>query len=209
MEVYGEKPKLFTKEWWDNYFYYYKVHTIVAIVACFVIGYIVYTDLNATKYDLSIDYIAEMGITTEQCELIEQLAAENIDDVTGNEICDAYVMMLNMGESNDIQYAQAMQVKFMTEQAYSEAFVFIMSKQYADMMCESGIFEEASVWSGADEEGECVSLVGCKAFEGSGIPVDDLYLAVRKLREEETDDEEQIAKYENGKKFAKYLIDER
>lgn len=207
MEVYGEKPKRFTKEWWDNYFYYYKVHTIVGICVLVVIGYLTYTDLTATKYDLEIDYISELGMSSDQGEFIENLAEGCIDDATGNEICDAFVMMLDMMPSNDVQYAQAMQVKLMTEPTYGEAFVFIMTKEYVDMMSEGDIFEDASVW--CEEEGEAVSLAGCKAFEGTGIPVDELYVAVRKLRDDEIDKEKQIIKYENAKKFAKYLIDER
>lgn len=209
MEVYGEKPKRFTKEWWDNYFYYYKIHTIVGICVLIVAAYLIYSDATATKYDLEIDYISELGMSSEQSDIIKKLAEEVIDDATGNEVCDAFVMMLDMMPSNDVQYAQAMQVKLMTEPMYGEAFVFIMTKEYVDMLGEGDIFEKASVWSGADEAGEAVSLAGCKAFEGTTIPADELYIAVRKLRDDETDKDKQIIKYENAKKFAKYLIDER
>jgi len=209
MEVYGDKPKLFSKKWWENYFYYYKIHTIAGILILLAGGYIVYSDLTATKYDLHIDYISELGMGSYQTEIIEQLARENIIDVTGNEICDAFVMMLDMAPSHDMQYGQAMQVKYMTEQVYSEAFVFILSKQYAEEMSGCNIFEKADVWSGTGEDVECISLAGCKALENSDIPADDLFLAVRKLRDDEIDDEKKIAEHKNGMMFARFLIDER
>ena len=209
MEVYGEKPKLFSKKWWENYYYYYKVHTIVGVIVAIAMGYLIYSDMTATKYDLQIDYISELGISTEQTELIEQAAADNIEDVTGNEICDAFVMVIDMSPSNDMQYAQAMQVKYMTEQAYSEAFVFITSEKYMNEMSGNGVFEKASVWSGTDDDVEFISLAGCKVLEDATISTDGLYVAVRKLREKEIGDEKKEAEYRNGIQFARYLIDER
>lgn len=209
MEVYGEKPKLFSHKWWENYFYYYKVHTIVAVLVILAAGYLIYTDVTSTKYDLQIDYIAEHGLTEEQIDKISQLSNESIDDVTGNDVCDSFVMALDLSAKQDIQYAQAMQVKYITEIGYSEAFVFIMDKKYMEEMSQSGMFEKSSVWSGADDDTECLSLAGCTAFEGTGIPVDELYLAVRKLRDDEIDNEEIVAKHQNGVLFAKFLIDER
>lgn len=209
MEVYGEKPKLFSEKWWENFFYYYKVHTIVAIFVLLTAGYLIYSDVTAVKYDLSIDYISEFGILSEQTDKIAEVAEGQIDDATGNGECDAFVLMLDMKPTQDVQFAQAMQVKFMAEQAYSDAFVFIMTKQYADMMCGNGLFENVSVWSGTDEDAECISLAGCTAFDGSYIPVDDLYVAVRKLRDKEEKDERKIIEHQNGMKFAKFLIDER
>lgn len=209
MEVYGEKPKLFSQKWWENYFYYYKTHTIVAILALLAAGYLIYTDVTATKYDLQIDYIAEHGLMEEQLDKIVQTCNENIDDVTGNGVCDSFVMLLDLSPKQDMQYAQAMQVKYMTELGYSEAFVFIMDKKYMEEMSQGGMFEKSSVWSDKGDDTECISLAGCTAFEGSGIPVDELYVAVRKLRDDEVDKEEIVAKHQNGVKFAKFLIDER
>ena len=207
MEYYGEKPKRFSKEWWDNYRYYYKTHTIVGICAILVLGYIIYTDVTATKYDIQIDYISELGIYQEHITKLEEVAEGAIDDVTGNDVCDAFVMNIDMAPTEDMQYGQAMQVKYITEQGYSEGFVFIMSKQYADNMSGCGLFEEASQWTEAEAGIECVSLAGCQELEGIGMPLDELYIGVRKLRDKESDDEKAIAKYENGIKFAKSLVE--
>ena len=207
MEYYGEKPKRFSKEWWENYVYYYKKHTIIGICAVLVLGYIIYTDVTATKYDLQIDYISELGIFQEQTAKIEELASGAIDDVTGNDVCDAFVMPIDMAPSNDMQYGQAMQVKYMTEMGYSEGFVFIVSKKYADEMAGSGFFEEASLWTNAEDGAECVSLAGCQKLEGLAMPLDELYVGVRKLRDDEKEEEKAIAKYENGIKFAKFLVE--
>lgn len=209
MEVYGEKPKRFSQKWWENYFYYYKVHTIVAIGIIIVGGYLVYSDLTATKYDLQIDYISELGIAQNQIEVIEELAEGKISDVTGNDICDAFAMTIDMGETKDMQYAQAMQVKYMTEMGYSDAFVFIASKKYVDEMSGSGVFEKSSAWTASGDDSEFVSLAGCKALEETGMPLDQLYVAVRKLRDKELGDVKKEAEHQNGIDFAVSLIDER
>lgn len=209
MEVYGEKPKRFSQKWWENYFYYYKVHTIVAIVTVFVLGYIIYSDVTSTKYDLQIDYISELGMSQDQADFIAASAKDNIQDATGNGVCDVFVLNLDMQPSNDMQYAQAMQVKYMTEQVYSDAIVFIVSQEYAKNLSGVGIFEDASVWAGHEYQGEFVSLADCTVFDNTLIPADNLLIGVRKLREDELDNERKIMEYENGIMYAKYLIDKR
>ena len=193
----------------ENYFYYYKIHTIVGICVLLVGGYLIYSDATATKYDLQIDYISELGSMTLQTDMLADIAEGHIDDVTGNEVCDAFVMLLDMAPSQDMQYAQAMQVKYMTEVGYSEGFVFIVTEKYKSELAESGVFENAADWSGTDVDGEFISLAGCKVLAELGMPDDQLYVAVRKLRDKENDKEKKIAEHENGIKFAKFLINER
>ena len=55
-EVYGVKPKKFTKEWWPYYWMYYKWHTI--IIGFFSITTIISAVQCAMKehYDLNVVY---------------------------------------------------------------------------------------------------------------------------------------------------------
>lgn len=211
MEVYGVKPKKFTKEWWGYFWYYYKGHTLAAVFASVLIITSLVQCVTQTKHDLQIDFITEYGITTEQEDALEALIAENIEDATGNGVNEAFVLPLSMIEG-DVQMQQALTTKLMIEFGYSEGYAFIMTKKYADIVVEHEIMEKTSEWAGElGNDSQVISLAGCKALSDIGIDAEaqDLYIGVLKLRDENKDDELEIKKYENGKMFAQFLINQR
>ena len=207
MEVYGTKPKMFTKEWRGYFWDYYKWHTIGGLFAAGLIIYSCVQCATAVQYDLQVDYISENGILEETRDALTELIKNNIDDANGNDSVDAFVLSLNMAETQDVQMTQAMQTKMMLEQGYSESFVFILSKKYADIFTESEVLENNSVWAGDRADEACVvSLDGSSVLEEFGIDTSDLYIGVRKMRSDEQDKEEKTAEYKNGIKLAQYLI---
>ncbi|MDD6736274.1 MAG: hypothetical protein PUE13_08205 [Clostridiales bacterium] len=208
MEVYGTKPKMFTKAWWGYFWYYYKWHTLAAAFVLTVIITGVVQCATDVKYDLQVDYVVDGILSDEQKTALEQLMCENIGDAGGNGKIDAFVLYLNMAETKDIQMKQAMQTKLFLEQGYSESFVFIASKDYISWLASAEIFEPVSAWA-PDAEGDYyASLAGCTALEELGIDTSDLYVAVRKLRKDEDKDFAK-AQYENGMKFAQFLVSKR
>lgn len=212
MEVYGTKPKLFTKEWWPYFWDYYKIHTIVCIVAAIVIISTINDCMHRTNYDLQIDVITENSVTQEALDNLTNIICENIEDVTCNGKNEAYITYIDMGENIDPQYSQAMYTKMTIEAIYTDSSVFLMSKKYADYMFENGILMPASSWTDAESyNGYAVSLENCEILENIGIDTSDLYAGVVNLR---ADDKEQLReknrkKQENGVKFAKFLLDKR
>ena len=211
MEVYGVKPKRFTKKWWGYFWYYYKWHTVGVLFACVLIVTSFVECATQTKYDLQIDFITEHGITLEQEEMLAEVIEENIEDVTGNGEKEAFVLSLNMTEG-DAQMTQALTTKLFVELGYTESYVFIMSKKYADMISEHGILENTDVWAGdMANDGQLISLKECKLMPQMwfDMEVQDLYIGVLKVREENKDNELELKKYENGKRFAQFLINQR
>ena len=212
MEVYGIKPKRFTKEWWEYFWDYYKFHTIAAVFVIIALITTVNECAHRTNYDLQIDYISENQILPESANLLNALIEENIDDVTENGKKEVYVAQFDMGEHNDPQYTQAMFAKYSVEAMYTDSFVFLMSKKYADELSDAGIFEKSEIWTSAPSyNGYCVSLEACTKLEEIGIDTSDLYIGVIKIRERdrESEREKNRPKQENGIKFAKFLINER
>ncbi len=207
MEVYGVKPKRFTKEWWGYFWDYYKWHTIAVLGAALVIGYSAVQCATATKYDLQVDYISEQPILVEQQTALTELIKANIDDVHNNDSIDAFVLALNVVETKDTQMNQALQSKVMLEQAFSESFAFILSKKFSDYYAQSEIFEENTLWAGEKSDGGFyVSLENCSTLAEMGMDTSNLYVAVRKLRKDEMKDEIKIAEQANAVKFAQSLI---
>lgn len=212
MEVYGTKPKRFTKEWWGYFWDYYKWHTIGGAFVAFLIITSCVQCITQTKYDLQIDYISEYGILSEHKDALKVLAEENVEDATGNGKNEVFVLSLNMSQANDPQMMQAMQTKLMVEMGYSEGYAFIMTKQYADLMTEQGVLEPTSIWAGeCANDGSVISLADCTALSQIGIDAakQDLYIGITKLREKEKEDELEVKRYENGVRFAQCLINQR
>ena len=84
-EVYGEKPKKFTREWWPYFWMYYRWHTIIVVVAIIGIAIGVYQKATEVKYDLDIVYRSQslyIGENGEK-ELIDTLVPF-MEDATGD-----------------------------------------------------------------------------------------------------------------------------
>ena len=211
MEVYGTKPKRFTKEWWEYFWDYYKLHTIATILVLTAVISTLVECAHRKDYDLQLDFISENPITTDAASKLTSLLENNIADVTENGKTEAFVTYIDMGEHSDPQYTQAMYTKFSVEIGYTESFVFLLSKKYADTVSEAGALEEAKNWCSAESyNGYCVSLSGCEYLEDLGIDTTDLYVGVIKMRErdKEADRIKNLPKQENGIRFARFLINE-
>ncbi len=208
MEVYGTKPPRFTKEWWEYFWDYYKWHTIGTVIVLIIIVTTIVDSVNKVKYDLSTTFIAPIILTEETEQALTNLMEDNIDDASGNKKNEAFLTYLNMSDNSDPQYMQAMQTKLMIELGYSESFVYILSKQYADLFeGGEGVLIPASDWTSKESyDGSFVSLNGNRYLEDLGLDTSDLYLAVRDTRKDEKDDKFCIEKQKNGVKFAKFLI---
>lgn len=212
MEVYGTKPKKFTKAWWKYFWYYYKWHTLGFALATFVIAYVCVDCSNQAKYDIVADYISEKAITVEQTQALGELINTQISDADGNGKIETYILNLAFEGEMDSQVIQAKQTRITLEPQYSESFVFLLSKKYADNFAQFDTsWEQSSVWTDAqpEEDGFTVNLCGCAALENLGIDTEDLYITVRRLRDDETEDEYRIIQHENAIKFAQYLINQR
>lgn len=212
MEVYGTKPKRFTREWWEYFWDYYKWHTAAVIFILVVLITSVTECAHRINYDLQIDYISEHKISGDTVTNLTALIEENIDDVTENEKKQAFVTVLDMGDNSDPQYTQAMFAKYSVEIGYTDSFVFLVSKKYADSLIDAEIFEECENWTAAPSyKGYCVSLEDCSALKEIGMDTSDLYVGVIKLREREKASviSKKQSQQKNGIKFAKFLIDKR
>lgn len=212
MEVYGVKPKPFTKEWWPYFWEYYKIHTFFVVFAVIFLVAAISECKNQKNYDLQIDVITENAVSQEALDRLTDVASENIDDVTDNGKNEALVSYLYMNESDDPQYFEAVSTKMMAETGYTDAFIFLVSKKYADYMSDLGGFKPASEWTEFPSyNGYCVSLADCEIIKKLGIDTTDLYMGIVELRERDkkSEREKNRLKQDNGIKFAKFLLEKR
>ncbi len=218
-EVYGEKPKKFTREWWPYFWMYYKWHTIIAVVA--VIGIIigVYQKVTEIKYDLDIVYRSQtlyIGENGEK-ELIDSLLPFMKDANNDGEV-HLYFNQINLSDDPEQEFANVdIRMKHDVEFTNPTYFLYIydsaeidmieLSYSFADMFIPAELWaedmESKDVRSGDDGKVYGVSLKDSKIMADCGIDSDDMYVFVRS--DALGNDNNEIAK-ENAMNLAKELI---
>lgn len=207
MEVYGEKPKKFTKDWWGYIWLYYKWHIIATVFAVFMIITTMHECANRPSYDLQIATITEDNLVLAQLDNMQEYAESVILDATENGINEVYILPICLGEQEDPQTIQVGFTRFTAELAMPESYVFIMSRKYADTAIENGVLESTEAWAeGIESDGFVVSLKDNEKLKEFGIDSSscELYIGVLQLFDKE--DALEAARHENGVRFARSLL---
>ncbi len=212
-EKYGEIPKLFTKKWWEYFWDYYKIHTIVAAVIILLTGTAVYQSVTAPKYDFNVLYAGEYDLIDENAELLRQRMSGFVTDTDGNGkdgVALKRISFVNGMDAPQVEYASIMKMQLEFTDDNSILFIFDDTKAqfYIGTSEMDGAFLEVSQWLDgevgedrlyiSDDKAYAVSLKGSKLLEECGINSDNLYIAVRNHIEEPHEElKEKIADAKN------------
>ena len=209
MEVYGEKPKRFTPEWWDYIWYYYKWHFIVTVVAIFMLVTSLTQCANQPRYDLKVTVASENEVVMTQTDIMKEYTKGVIEDITGNGEKEVGITALYTGTKGGAEAHSAQMTKLTVELSVPESYVFIMNRSVADMAIRNEILEKTERWAGdAESDGYVVSLKGSEQLRAFGLDPDreELYVGVGILLDHKKDDELEKGRYENGVKLARSLV---
>lgn len=218
MEKYGEIPKRFTKAWWEYFWEYYKWHTIVGFFAVCAAVITVIQIASKADYDLTVSYMGEIVYDDEASFVIADKMEEIVPDTNKNNNADVnfVVMPLMPGIETNAQYTMAMESKKILELQFGETCLFIIDAKQAaaffDTGIADGIFLPADEWlkSGASELERAdglaadyfVKLENTVFFNDAGVYPAESYVGIRKIREEETEQE-----YKERREAAEILAD--
>ncbi len=209
MEVYGEKPKRFTAQWWEYIWMYYKWHIISTVFAIFVVISTITQCANRTEYDLKVTVVTGNEVVFTQTDIMKEYVKNVIDDVTGNGINEVLVTPINVGEGISAEHQSAQMAKLTVEMAMPESYVFIMNRKVADMAIENEMLEKTEDWAGDTEsDGYVVSLKGNERLREFGLNPDgeELFIGVVTIFEKNMDNELEKGRFENGVKLARNLV---
>ena len=209
MEVYGEKPKRFTAEWWDYIWMYYKWHILGTVFAIFMVVTTITQCANRTEYDLKLTVVTENEVVFTQTDIMTEYAQKIIDDVTGNGINEVLVTPINVGSQADAEYQSAQMTKLTVEMAMPESYVFIMNRHIADFAIENEILEDTANWAGDTEsDGYVISLKGNERIREFGLNPDgeELFIGVVSVFGDRQGKELEEKRQENGIKLARNLV---
>lgn len=123
-----------------HFWYYYKIHTIVAAFVLILIGVTVYQAVTQEKYDLEIDYYGQQYISEDKQKEIEDTLAQYIDDVDGDGQKKVH-LIVNSALSNG-EYAMYANTKFTAELSAAAYSAYILDESKYKMI--SGDESDAS-----------------------------------------------------------------
>lgn len=228
MEKYGTMPKRFTKEWWDWFWEYHKIHVLVIGFILFILGVTVYQAVTKTNYDTVVSYMGMYSANETQYENIEKSLEEVVPDVNENGKTDVLFQVFaaglgNTGNMQDGEYKMAIETKKTFELQMGDTFVFIadetqMNTWYAYELIQD-MFLPADDWLSEENK-------SCERAEGEGenyfvkLPAEnllaenkfaqneELYIAVRVIRENEDKEKAEAGQYA-GKYAANRILSKR
>lgn len=224
MEKYGTIPPKFSKKWWEYFWDYYKMHTIVTIVAIILIVTTVVQCVNQPEYDLEFMYVDASILEDEVLIKLDETVGANIDDITGDGEKQIYIMSIpivptepeGFGESD--KFNIELMTKFDVELTFGERTLLLVNPGVARMMIDKvsyyGYMEDLSQFGDfgdkaiISEDGKIfgVDVTGNNVLEDAGIKTDGLYLMARRQLDGEENDEKLSKLHDNALKAAEYIL---
>lgn len=216
-EVYGVKPKKFTKEWWPYFWMYYKWHTIGIVFVVLAVTITVAQCLMRPKIDLAMTYAGHHVFSDEQSAQISADMGEVIDDIDGdghrNVDFQRYVFIDKPG-SEESDYA--MQTKLNMEFYNDRSYIFLSDEQLLKTLTNNDYYDDlytpVTEWAQSmPDESLLYSLDGVpyavkltdSAYLNSLGYNTEMYIM---LKRDTKDDELEKAAYQQSVKIANKLI---
>lgn len=194
-EVYGEKPKIFTKEWWPYYWLYYKWHTIAVLFVAMLVVIALVECAKKEVYDLRITYFGQSYYEESMWDTVENTLEADIKDVDGNGEKNIGILPLVIVDNKEyIEQNTASYLKHDAEFADGLMYLFIYDKKELELRMEddfvSESFIETDEWLrnevasdkliyDKNNKSYAVSLKDSSILKSAGINGDDLYVLIK------------------------------
>ncbi|MDD3765983.1 MAG: hypothetical protein PHF89_02195 [Eubacteriales bacterium] len=200
------KPKIFSKKWFENYWYYYKIHTFIGIFVLLVAVYTLAECINSVEIDTTITYIGNSYFAQENIAAFEEVAAEIIDDVDGDGVRKVYFSPLVISDEIRSEQDMAIQQKIQLEIAVGDTFLYLMDKKLYESYKEMELFVDLSEHLGFTQPTYGVLVSEIEGFNILGIPEGkEIYAAVRVLTQGDEKKPDKVTMQNNAIKILKEL----
>ncbi len=175
----------------EHFWYYHKVHTIVAVIVAILIGTTVYQTLTREKYDLEISYYGTLPLGEAETVRLEEYLEEYIEDTDGNGEKNVKIYSTVLGLNPESGSTVAFDQKLIAE---------LTAAVYPAYIFDEGFLQKA----GPDLEGtvmECAIDLrsNTKTGEILNLGEEPVYWCTRMLYERESGKEKAVNAYNNAK----------
>lgn len=195
-EFYGEKPKRFTKEWWQWFWLYHKWYCIGIALAVMVVGAFITDYITRERYDLEIVYLGTQRIPLENLEAVGDGLTDVISDADGNKKNEISVIQLNIADKENTQdmtfaYRQKRDLEISTNKY---AYMYVYDRAEAEsILAQKGIdslYKATEEWfegdiasfdtvCGIDGKPYAISLKNSGIFADESIDSSNLYVMIK------------------------------
>lgn len=172
------------KNWFENVFWYhYKWWFLAGVFAVALIIFIAAEAAGNEKYDMTVVFAQNGGMTEEQAQTVLDSIADSIGDLNGDgEIKLSYVSVdLSMENGSMNGQTVTMQDRLILYMTDEECSLFFIENSTAEVYCSMGYFEDRLTEYGisAPEDDPCrVSVGGTKPFSEAGLSQLDHYAMI-------------------------------
>lgn len=176
------KGKVIDKKWFENYWFYYRVHTIVGIFVILISIYTIVECANKVDPDVTVTYIGSSYFDENFASSFEEKLSPLIVDADGDGIKKIFFSALTIGGEIRSEQDIAMQQKAQLEIAVGDTYLYLMDRQNFEMYQEQGVFENISQYLNETEPVYGVPAHKSAFLKELGIPNgSDIYVSVRVL----------------------------
>lgn len=195
-EVYGEKPKMFTKEWWPYFWMYYKWGILGILFVSTIVGFTIKDCVTREKYDLEIVYMGRNTFPDEALDSVEEALREHIEDADNNK--EKSILFLQMHVSDLQEYLEmsfALRTKRdfeMSDNRYAYMYIYdlkeaqsILSQRGIENMYKpleewyEGDISDKDLLYAQDSKPYAISLKDSKIINDAGMDGENMYLMIK------------------------------
>ncbi len=211
--------KITTKDFWKNYWFYYKIHTICGIIALLLIVGSVYSCATRIDPDLTMMYIGESPLfLSEQMEYdVNSFLGKYVSDADGDGHCAVNLINLSMGDA-DPRVSQGSIYKFDIEVAEGNPFIILTDdmsmsryKRMGAFMTIDAFVEKYSVPDDkiirdGDGHALAVNVTGTDFGDIIGAGDRAIYAGIKILPERKMDEKDYMALHRESESFFEKLL---
>lgn len=210
--------KMTFKEWFENYWYHYRPHTIAGIIAFILIVMTLVQCVMTVEPDVTIDLVTATAVTDSEINF-SGVFDDVMVDADGDGEKKFGIIPLYVPEDINSEQDMAMQQKMMLELAAGEAELFIYDKTNLDKYINHDAYAPLSdfidISPYKDIEGKLIerdgvaygiNLKGSKKLAELNFKTDELYAVFHFMPENELDDEYRVAKFKNATSILEELL---
>ncbi len=214
--------KITDKEFWKNYWFYYRVHTIVGIIVILLVISTIVGIVTRVNPDIILLHIGTGVFPEDQNVQVESYLSEKTPDLNedGRQVADFQTLLFN--EEVDPQMAFASMTKADLEFAGGEFTIALVDESIAQRYINMEVFQDLSNYVEKlglkpeqlqySEDGSqplLVNIMDTRLVQESGYQGPDLYMGLRIIPRDMEKDEEMMARAEASTQLFEELITDK
>lgn len=205
----------------ENFWYYYKWHVIIGIVALFLIGYSVYDAVTKIEPDITVDCIMDTGMNYEITDKLTLDLKNNggVNDNNGDGRIEVHMGHYQTGKDPSSATSQGSMTEVVQlRMAVGDCSLILTEPHILNLYAEQELFEDLTAIADEmnipedrrymSEFGKviAINIDNSEFLAKNDVITRECYAAIRVLNNDQLDNKEKIKQNENAKSIIKYII---